>query len=231
MNDCNPLPHGFKKCGALIHTKSLDYGGHGVDLGLYTLGFKLKDNTAEPWTSRFVDFKAGHQPAVRAGAATLATALQSLNFAGWGRVVTLGAISSGDTTLSPNSPVHSLCETVSRAQRWEWVQDVLTKRMHRSLHNLRGGFGERDAEVMHAYSATKIAGNPGIVVIIDDFLTRGATAADIRRAINSSNPGWHFACLSLGKTETMGFWRERWNFSISNSHIPLSLSTVWDSTR
>ncbi len=216
-------PPGYSVKGKMLVKDRLDR----ADFRFYTLGFKLTDMPGDEWSARFKQFKDRSPVAVRAGAATICEALDSINFPAERRYVLLGAISSGDKELVAGCPVHALCDAISRSKKWEWPQHVLSKRVHKSIHSIKTGAWDRDAEVANAYTADQIGGKVGVVVIVDDFVTRGSTAAEIKRAVLAANPGWDFRCLALGKTEKSEYWKGE----ISNSHIPNRLATVWDKTR
>ena len=73
------------------------------------------------------------------------------------------------------------------------------------------------------YLASPIGGEPGLVIVVDDFCTRGATLADIARAIRESNPGWKVQAASLAKAERAAYWKGE----LTNAHIPDFLDAVW----
>ncbi|MDZ4818708.1 MAG: hypothetical protein SGJ20_07020 [Planctomycetota bacterium] len=193
---------------------------------MFALGLRFKDRPEDPWTKRFNAFKAGDHGAVKAGAATLAYALKNANWKPRRRVI-LGAISSKDIELSSKSPVDALCRHLSVALDWEWRQDIIKKKPHKSLHTITASCHDRDAEVKDAYTVSALGDEPGMVMIIDEFVTRGATSGEIKRAFSKENPGWCFACIALAKTEGVGYWRDK-GIVISNSHIPDSLLKVWE---
>jgi hypoxanthine-guanine phosphoribosyltransferase len=73
------------------------------------------------------------------------------------------------------------------------------------------------------YLAAPIGGEPGLVLVVDDFCTRGATLADIARAIRESNPGWKVQPASLAKAERAAYWKGE----LTNAHIPDVLDAIW----
>ena len=73
------------------------------------------------------------------------------------------------------------------------------------------------------YLASPIGGDPGLVIVVDDFCTRGATLGDIARAIRESNPGWKVQGASLAKAERAAYWKGE----LTNAHIPNVLDAVW----
>jgi hypothetical protein len=212
-----PLPGKFQMVGKLMYTDQLD----GSEYPLFAVGFRFKDASDDPWTERFNLFKDRDAKAVRAGVAVLQRGLDSITF--HGRRVLVGAISSSDTELAATCPVRALCVGIAKSKGWEWPQKILTKRAHKSLHRLKT-VAEREAAIDGAYTAEVIGGPAGTVMIVDDFVTRGSTAADVARAILIHNPGWKFKLISLAKTETVKYWGD----NISNVHIPLSLDQTWN---
>ena len=73
------------------------------------------------------------------------------------------------------------------------------------------------------YLSAPIGGDPGLVIVVDDFCTRGATLADIARAVRQSNPGWKVQGASLAKAERAAYWKGE----LTNAHIHDSLDAAW----
>ena len=73
------------------------------------------------------------------------------------------------------------------------------------------------------YLAAPIGGDPGLVLVVDDFCTRGATLADIARAVRKSNPGWKVQGASLAKAQRAAYWKGK----LTTAHIPDALDAVW----
>lgn len=216
------LPSYLSVTGYMITTIKLDAV---PGLRMYALGLRFKDLPDDPWTKRFNAFKVGDPSAVKAGAATLAFAMKHAPWKPRRRVI-LGAISSKDTKLSPKAPVFALCQYISNALDWEWRQEIVEKKRHKSLHTITTSGFDRDAAVKDVYAVTKLAGEPGTVMIFDDLVTRGATAGDIKRAFEQVNPGWNFASIALAKNERAGYWADK-GVVISNSHMSGTLLNIW----
>jgi hypothetical protein len=217
------MPPAFTMVGDLMQMANLDVAGAPA---FNALGFRLTDDDAEAWTRRFNAFKSGHAASVAAGARTLAMAWKRTIFVNNPRLVLVGAISSRDSTLATDAPVRRLGEAIAAAKNWEWRPDLLKKAPHRSLHGIRTGGRDRDAEVQNKYAAGAVGGSPGVFLIVDDFCTRGATFGEIKRALLASNPGWSAWGTALAKTERSSFW----SGDISNAHIPEHLSRTWDAS-
>ena len=204
--------------GNLIRINRLDVG----DLKLLTVGFRFTDQRNEKWTARFNCFKFDGGPAVEAATRTFCAAFDSVRVPEDRRVVVASAISSGDTVASPNSPAASLGRSLAQNRSWEWQPWLLKKQPHKSLSSLTTA-PNRDCAVQGAYFAKPIKGPRGVVLIVDDFCTRGATLADIARAIRESNPGWNVKAATLAKNESA----EYWGGQLTNEHIPEVLDSVW----
>ena len=99
---------------------------------------------------------------------------------------------------------------------------MVTKDRHPRITG-NGSAAQRDATVDGVYLATPIGGEPGLLLIVDDFCTRGATLADIARAVRESNPGWQIQPASLAKVERAAYWQGE----LSNAHIPDFLDATW----
>ncbi len=102
----------------------------------------------------------------------------------------------------------------ARSRAWEWGEAVISKDLHPSLTGIASA-AERNATVDGVYLAAHIGGEPGVVIVVDDFCTRGATIADIARAIRESNPGWQIQPTTLAKAERAAYWQGK----LTNAHI------------
>jgi hypothetical protein len=184
-----------------------------------SVGFRLSDCPNDLWSRRFNLFKSRRRKSVKAGARTLVHALRNLDFNG--RVVVVGAISSGDRKLALRSPVDRLGKKLAKKKGWEWRPDLLSKKPHRSLHTIVGA-RNRDRTVAGVYRASRMEGPMGLFVIVDDFCTRGATLADIRRALLKNNTGWSTFGVTLAKTDHRSY------SGALNDHVPADLDMVWN---
>ena len=204
--------------GRLIRFYRLPVG----DLGLLTVGFRFTDRPGEKWTRRFNRFKYGDPSAARAATRTFCAAFEDFRPAGNPRVVVVSSVSSGHIIAEYDTPASRLACALARSRDWEWRPGVITKDPHPRITGIASA-AERDATVDGVYLATPIGGDPGLVLVVDDFCTRGATLADIARALRESNPGWKVQPVSLAKAERAAYWQGELN----NAHIPDVLDATW----
>ncbi|MCY3569167.1 MAG: hypothetical protein OXH38_11100 [Chloroflexi bacterium] len=202
----------------LIRIDSLPVG----DLGLLTVGFRITDRPGEEWTRRFNRFKYGDPSAVRAATRAFCAAFELFHPAGSPRVVVVSAVASGQNIVQHDTPASTLASALARSRGWEWLPHHVTKDRHPSLTGIVSA-AERDATVDGVYLAAPIGGDPGLALVVDDFCTRGATFADIARAIRESNPGWEIQPVSLAKAERATYWKG----DLTNAHIPDILDAAW----
>jgi hypothetical protein len=207
----------WEKRGNFMFYQRLD----AANLPTLTVAFRFRDCPQDPWTSRLNAFKAGDAAAVAGACRALPAALRSLPFRA-APIVLTSAVPSGETHLPAEAPLAVLGESVAQSMGWAWRPDMLRKRAHRSLHTIYNA-AERDAEVRGAYTAD-VVDPAGLVFILDDFVTRGATLGDAARALKEQNPNLQVAGLVLGKTESLSYW----NGQIDNSHVPTELTALWD---
>ena len=202
--------------GRLLHLKRLPVG----DLSLITVGFRITDRPKEKWTRRFNQFKYGEPAAARAATRTFCAAFEDFLPPG-----------TRASSSSPRSlPGRILCNTTRRRRYWRprLQNPVAGSGFRISLPRTGIPSGaERDATVDGVYLSAPIGGEPGLVVIVDDFCTRGATLADITRAIRESNPGWKVQGASLAKAERAAYWKGE----LTNAHIPDELDAIWRGDR
>ena len=119
-------------------------------------------------------------------------------------------------------PASTLASALAISRGWEWLPHHVTKDRHPRISGLTSA-AERDATVDGVYLVAAIGGEPGLVLVVDDFCTRGATLGDIARAIRESNPGWKVQGASLAKVERAAYWKGE----LTNAHIPGSLDAIW----
>ena len=204
--------------GRLIRIYRLPVG----DLGLLTVGFRITDRPYEKWTRRFNRFKYGEPTAARAATRTFCAAFEGFHPAGNPRGVVVSSVSSGQNIVQYDTPASTLASALARSRGWEWLPHHITKDRHPRISGIASA-AERDATVDGVYLAAPIGGDPGLVLVVDDFCTRGATLADIARAIRESNPGWKIQPATLARTERAAYWQGE----LTNAHIPDTLDAVW----
>ena len=204
--------------GRLMRINRLPVG----DLGLLTVGFRITDRPGEKWTRRFNQFKYGEPTAARAAVRTFCAAFEDFLPAGNPRVVVVSSVSSGQNIVQSDTPASTLASALAGSRGWEWLPHHITKDRHPSLTGIASA-AERDAAVDGAYLAAPIGGEPGLVIVVDDFCTRGATLADIARAIRESNPGWQIQPATLAKAQRAAYWKGE----LTNAHIPDVLDAAW----
>lgn len=127
--------------------------------------------------------------------------------------------------ISHSSGLDVYVEGIAEGAGWRWLPEHVTKRPHRSLKTIQGSGAERDAEVANTYSAKPI--DAPMVVILDDFVTRGSTIGDVARAIRLTSPRAEVCGLALAKTDRVAYWAGT-TAPISNSHLDDSWRKLWD---
>ncbi len=204
--------------GRLMQINRLPVG----DLGLLTVGFRITDRPDEKWTRRFNRFKKGEPTATSAAIRTFCAAFQDFLPAGDPRIVVVSSVSSGQNIAQHDTPASKLASALALSRGWEWLPHHVTKDRHPRISGIASA-AERDATVDGVYLASAIGGEPGLVIVVDDFCTRGATLSDIARAVRESNPGWKVQGASLAKVERAAYWKGE----LTNAHIPDSLDAIW----
>ena len=177
----------------MVEIKRLPVG----DLGLLTAGFRFTDRPNENWTRRFNRFKYGEPTAARAATRTFCAAFEGFHPTGGPRVVVVSWISSGQNIVQYDTPASTLASELALSRGWEWPPHHIIKDEHPRIS--------------------------GLVLVVVDFCTRGATLADIARATLESNPGWQIQPVSLAKAERAAYWTGK----LTNAHIPDFLDATW----
>lgn len=192
----------------------------------FTLAYRFTDNGWDEWTQRLNKFKAGDAAAIQGACRAMHKMLSGFPFGT--SVFVTAAIPSGETTLPAQAGVYILGKYLSDSLGFTWCPQLLTKRVHRKLHNLYEAT-ERDAEVAGAYTASAPPIAPGVVLILDDLITRGSTLNSAATAIKVVAPAAKILGLAPGKTERQSYWADR-GTPITNAHVPAALAHAWDNT-
>ncbi|WP_131818613.1 phosphoribosyltransferase [Sphingomonas turrisvirgatae] len=211
--------------GHLLRFDRLDTSGFTIPV--YTVGWRILDQPGDVWTQRFVAFKADETPAFMGGAYVLLEATKELMARRNLKPASVGlavALSSRATKLNNN---HVLCRTgrwLAQRLNLTFVGEKFSKQAHRSLHTLSSS-GERDGEVSGKYTCQKIEG-VSTVIILDDFVTRGATLGEMKRALDETSCGISAIGLALGKHERNAY-ATGFGVNVSNEHIPDKWNQAW----
>ena len=113
------------------------------------------------------------------------------------------ALSATDAEPNPNRPLHRLAMSLDeKIGRCHFRDRLLSKAAHKRLTDC-DSFEERDSTVDGVYRAAAAVhdrriGN-GSFLILDDFVTRGSTFADISRALRGRFPSASIHAAALAK--------------------------------
>lgn len=189
----------------------------------YTLGYRVTDNSAEKWTSRFNRFKVKDNKAYYGGArlfyAAFPPLLAALHLTGQDSVL-ISALSSSETKADPQRQIPYITSQLAETVGAHLAIDALSKQVHGKIHNIFKG-DLRDAELDKAqYICGKLPAQN--VFVFDDFVTRGGTLSRIAQAVKSTNPQAKVYGVALAKTE-----RTNYCPNPQNDHVPGDWDTVW----
>lgn len=209
----------------LLFDKTLD----ACALSVVALGYRFADPPHDAWTTKFNDFKFGsanvQARALSGASAVLTAALQPLSQSS-SRIGVVCAHSHSATGLVPGSQVASLARSLAQNLSFQWCAHAITKQSHQSLQTLTS-WAARDGEVHGKYTCAGLPAGLSHVMIVDDFTTRGATIAEIARAIRLVDPSVNMFGVVLGKNERQSYFQLQTGLPLSNSHIPANLAALW----
>ena len=214
----------FKLAGRLMRFDALDTSGDAFPT--YTVGWRIKDEPDE-WTRRFLGYKDARSGYGRAGGELLLAAFQELlQVSGLepGDVLICTAFGHAATGPNPDSILFKTGAYIAEQTGASWFPELFAKKKHKSLR-LVGDGAARDAEVNGKYWSGTVAKGK-TVIVLDDFVTRGATLGEMHRALHEGCPGTPMIALALGKNETASFGRYC-NLPVNNEHIPAEWATLW----
>ena len=214
----------FTPIGGWMAFQHLDHG-HPLDHA-FTLAYKMTDDPAEMWSGRFVRFKDKDQKALYGAAKVLKPAMTGL-FASLklnaAHTVIVPALSSVEKLADPNRHVPRLATAVSKELSCAVNMTAVSKDPHPSLHKVPAA--ERIATLEKAnYTAQAI--DADVVVVLDDFITQGATLGITARQLKAANPKLTVLGVALGKTERRAYWADR-GIVLSNQHVPGDWDGLW----
>ncbi|MCZ4107925.1 phosphoribosyltransferase [Brevundimonas diminuta] len=214
----------FKAAGQLMRFDALDSSGDAFPT--YTVGWRIKDEP-DVWTNRFLGYKDSRLGYGRGGAKLLLAAFEELIRVAEldpAKVVLATAFGHAATGPNPKSILHLTGEHIAQQTGVEWFPQLFAKKAHNSLR-FAGDGASRDAEVNGKYWSGTVAKGT-TVVILDDFVTRGATLGDMHRALQEACPNTPMIALALGKNETASYGRFC-NLPVNNDHIPAEWGQLW----
>ena len=163
-------------------------------------------DSEDEWSSTFLDFKNGSRAAAGVVTSLLLKRLPQLlnDLVGPREPVNLvTALSATDAEPNPNRPLHRLAASLGgKIGRCHFRDRLLRKAAHKRLTDC-DSLEERDGTVDGVYRAAIDArarriGN-GSFLILDDFVTRGSTFADISRALRGFFPDASIHAAALAK--------------------------------
>ena len=199
--------------------------------GAFVLGYRVTGGGPNVWSERFNRFKFGPPTSCAAGIAVMQATMGSLTRQlldglspiGIQEVTFVPALGSGETTADPNGAVASLALHCASVFGNPFRLNLLSKNPHASLHG-SGGRADMRAEVIQNadYRAGPVAAR--VVVVFDDFITRGDTLGAIANAIKATNPTVRVYGVAFAKNEGVGYI----DLDTVNNHLLPALANLWD---
>lgn len=167
------------------------------------------DNPHDRWSREVLGFKNGEAEAVESVTALLShrlpRLLDDLGLPRGRQIDLVTALSAADARENPGHPLYRLASALEdKIGGCRFRRGLLRKAPHERLQFLQD-FRSRDAAVAGKYRIDpgvhvgRRAGSNPVFLILDDFATRGATLADIARAITSAWPAATVHALALAK--------------------------------
>ena len=192
---------------------------------VFCLGHRI-GQSADNWTVRINQFKAGKSHVIKKAEATLRAAAPSL----FRRInidprdtVVIPVLGSQETSGTANSRNSHLAKAIASGVGAKFVLDCLQKDKHLPLHRQPSAHARDQALNNANYRASRLSCKN--VVIVDDIFTRGATMSEIAKAIHKSNPGTQIFGFALGRHV-----RLEYSPTQANTNIPQELAEIWDKT-
>lgn len=208
----------------IFQFNSLDSSGDAIRV--YSIGWRIIDNP-DVWSRRFIGFKNGDPSDSRGVASVVLKAFESLlegSNAERKDITLVTALSSNSTGPQEDSQLFILGRWLCYELGLTWDPWIISKGAHRPLHSL-SSFADRDGEVRDQYKCDGAKGRRNFV-ILDDFVTRGSTLADIARAIKVDNNEAYVIGFVLAKSERISY-AASCGHVINNDHIPQEWDAIY----
>lgn len=205
---------------ALDNAEHLDY--------VICAGWRVTGYPFEQWTELCNSAKQGNTGYVNRASRVLAYIACLCQFKE-SQICAVPLIASRNKAATEDAMPTQLARAVANSIGCQLNTTSLTKRVHRSLHNISGAIN-RDCEVSDTYTCNAEI-DAELVILIDDFVTRGSTMNDAARAIRATNPRIKIIGLALGKTERPSRHNKHWNAHLDATvrriaALPSPLDTV-----
>ena len=197
---------------------------------VFTLGYRMNDNSLDPWTQRFNAFKSKDPDAVLGASSVMKEAVpalvQGLDL-DISRTVLVPALSSGEAVASKQGVLWGVVRGCALRVGARFVGDAITKKPHEPLHRGKRSDVDRQKLLWQAeYKSARIEAQD--ILVFDDFITIGATMSQLAQAIRKSNQEARIYGVALGRTVTLSYSRGP-DVDISNDHIPEHMERLWQS--
>ena len=141
------------------------------------------------------------------------------------KTVFIPALSSWETVASENGVLWLWTKHCAKVAHAEFLGDRITKKAHERLHMYPDAERRRGILDGADFRSKRIRADN--VLILDDFITRGATMSHIAAAMLERNRRLRIYGVALGKTERRSYWRDRFGVEISNEHVPQRWERIW----
>ena len=198
--------------------------------GAFVLGFRITGGGANDWSDRFNRFKFGPPRSQATGIAVMQATMGSLlrqlltgSNVLMRDVTFVPALGSSETTANPNGPISSLARACSNAFGNPFRLNLLSKRPHDSLHR-SGGTADARAEIIRNAEYQAAVVEARVVLVFDDFITRGDTLGAIANAIKATNPSVRVYGVAFAKNQGIDYIDP----DTANDHLLPALADLWD---
>jgi len=160
---------------------------------VYALIWSVR-NLPDKWSHKILEFKKGNTKAFDGVYLMLQNKLPplisglNLNM-GEQPIYVVTALYHDAEKAQPDKSLYKIAKMLcDHMEGLEFRPGLLTKKKHRPLHSITNNGQNRDAEVRNAnYKCNRLEEDSPVFLILDDFVTRGATFTAIRIAIESAN--------------------------------------------
>jgi hypothetical protein len=195
--------------------------GQGLDYAA-TLAFKITDDWNETWTARFGRFKAKDSQAAYGSASLLKAVFPDL-VAQLGikpeNTVLIPALSSSEKVADRKRAIPVLAKGLSQQCGMGYDDTAVSKDPHVPIHGVKGAAARLAVLNAANYTATPVKAE--VALVVDDFITQGATLGITAQRLKAATPGLCVIGVALGKNERLAW-------GASNAHIPPAWDDLWN---